>query len=165
MSKSLAFIAAFLLSPLTGPPPRTAPSGLVGTWQLLSRADRDSSGRILVEPSLGSAPLGFLIYDAAGHIAVQLMARDRASMPCAITAAAQTNNATQITGYEAYFGRYEVDAAAGVVTHVLQGALSSSDVGRRLTRRFHLVADTLTLQFEPGGPGRTRTLVWRRVAG
>jgi hypothetical protein len=81
-----------------------------------------------------------------------------------VTASAEANNLAQISGYEAYFGRYEVDTAAGTVTHIVDGALSSSDAGRRLTRRVRLAGDTLTIQFEPGAPGRTRTLVWQRVS-
>ena len=53
------------------------------------------------------------------------------------------------------------------VTHILEGALSPSDVGRRITRRFRLEGDTLIIQFEPGGYGNKRTmraLTWRRVS-
>jgi hypothetical protein len=70
-------------------------------------------------------------------------------------------------GYSAYFGRYQVDAKAGTVTHVVEGALSPADVGEHLRRRFHLVGDTLTIQFEPlnaDGGHRTRTLIWHRVS-
>jgi len=48
-----------------------APVGLVGTWELVSRTDRDSTGRILSETTLGAAPIGYLIYDAAGHVAAR----------------------------------------------------------------------------------------------
>ena len=140
---------------------------LVGTWQLESRVDRDSSGQVLPEPSLGSDPVGYLIYDAAGHVAVQLMARHRPDSPCEVTSSPRSGNVGHIGGYDAFFGRYEVDAQAGTVTHILEGALSPADVGRRLARRFKVAGDTLTLEFEPGGSpgtGPTRTLTWRRVS-
>jgi len=164
MPKYSLLIAVLLLGAGVRPPKETPPSHLVGTWQLVSRLDRDSNGHLLTEPSLGTDPKGFLIYDAAGHVTAQLMARTRAAAPCAVTASAEANSPAHISGYEAYFGRYEVDSATGTVTHLVEGALSQSDVGRRLTRRFHIVNDTLTIQFEPGSPGHTRTLVWRRVS-
>ena len=162
----MRLVIAFVLACAVAPASAQTPAGLIGTWQLASRVDRDSDGRAVEEPSLGVDPLGYLIYDNAGHVAVQLMAKHRGSDPCQVTAPSIANNLTQVKGYEAYFGRYEVDSATGTVTHIIEGALSPSDVGRRLTRRFKLEADTLTIQFEPGGQnGRriTRTIVWRRV--
>ena len=145
-----------------------APAGLVGTWELVSRNDRDSTGRILSETTLGAAPVGYLIYDAAGHVAAQLSARDRSGLVCDSTGLSpDPNNNANIGGYSAYFGRYQVDARAGTVTHVVEGALSPADAGKHLQRRFRLVGDTLTIQFEPMTPGgghRTRTLVWHRVS-
>jgi hypothetical protein len=138
----------------------------VGTWELVSRVALDSSGRAEVDPSLGADPIGLLVYDAMGHMAVQLMKRHRSGMPCAVTAAADTNNLAQIGGYDAYFGRYEVHPSTHTVTHHLEGALGPADVGRALTREYQLRGDTLTLQFRPGGPTdpRVRTLVWHRVS-
>ena len=52
---------------------------LVGTWKLLSREDVTTSGERRTEPILGSNPIAYLIYDAAGHFAVQFMKRDRKS--------------------------------------------------------------------------------------
>jgi len=141
---------------------------LVGTWELVSRTERDPSGRLLSESTLGGTPAGYLIYDAAGHVAVQLMARDRAGLVCDTSGVSpDPNDNANIGGYSAYFGRYEIDAGAGTVTHVLAGALSPADAGKRLTRRFRVAGDTLTIAFEPkgrDGTPRTRTLVWHRVS-
>jgi hypothetical protein len=61
-----------------------APSGpsLVGTWQLVSRADKGPTGCLIPEPTLGAIPTGYLIYNAGGHVAAQLAARDRPSTVC-----------------------------------------------------------------------------------
>jgi hypothetical protein len=142
------------------------PTDLVGTWQLVSRVDRDAAGSVVPELSLGPDPTGYLIYDSAGHVAVQLMKSHRTGSPCEITAPAQGNNLAQVGGYDAYFGRYEVDWSTGTVTHILEGALAPADVGRRLSRRFKVDGDTLTIQFEPGGKEDKqiiRTLIWKRV--
>ena len=143
------------------------PSDLVGTWQMVTRVDRDAAGNVVPDPSLGTSPTGYLIYDAAGHVAVQLMKANRGSNPCEVTAPAQANNLAQVGGYDAYFGRYEVNWSAGTVTHILDGALAPADVGRHLSRRFKLDGDTLTIEFEPGGKeaGKlTRTVTWKRVS-
>src|SRR5262249_56949558 len=85
-----------------------APAGLIGTWQLVSRIDRDASGNVIPESSLGSDPLGYLIYDSKGHVAAQLTARNRSPANAAtVTSEANSNNPAHIGGYDAYFGRYE----------------------------------------------------------
>lgn len=50
-----------------------AEKSLVGTWKLLSREDVTSDGQQRTEPILGADPLAYLMYDAAGHFAVQFM--------------------------------------------------------------------------------------------
>ena len=144
------------------------PAGLIGTWQLVSRIDRDASGNVIPEPSLGSDPLGYLIYDSKGHVAAQLTARNRSPDSAgAITSEANSNNPAHIGGYDAYFGRYEVDAQSRTVTHILDGALAPTDIGRHITRHFELAGDTLTITFEPGTQANgkiTRTIIWRRIA-
>src|SRR5207248_5548706 len=94
---------------------------LVGTWQLVSRVDRNTSGRVIPEPNLGSDPVGYLIYDSKGHVAAQLMARHRSSASAVITSEGDSNNTAQIAGYDSYFGRYEVDSKTHTVTHILDG--------------------------------------------
>jgi Lipocalin-like domain len=153
-----------VLAGAVGSTAATMPAGLPGTWQVVSRADRDASGKVVPEPSLGSDPAGYLIYDNAGHVAAQLSARARSALSCEMSSSPDKNNPAHIGGFEAYFGRYEVDPAAGTVTHIIDGALLPGDVGRRVTRRFHLEGDTLTIQFEPGVKGVTRTIVWRRIS-
>ena len=132
----LPCVAFGLLLHTANPTLAQSPNALVGTWQLISRIDRDSAGRVLSETSLGSAPLGYLIYDAAGHVAAQLAARDRPPTVCDTTRrSAEANNNANIGGYSAYFGRYQVDPDAGVVTHDLDGAIAPGDAGRTLTRK------------------------------
>ena len=147
---------------------RSPSPGLVGTWELVSRTDRDSAGQLINEMSLGSLPIGYLIYDAAGHVAAQLSSRDRSGLVCdSVGASPDPNNNANIAGYSAYFGHYEVDHKAGLVTHILTGTLAPGDIGKRLWRHFKIVGDTLTIWFEPLGPDgrpRKRTLIWHRTS-
>jgi hypothetical protein len=145
------------------------PAALIGTWQLVSRADRDGrTGEPIPEPSLGPDPTGFLVYDAAGRVHAQIMSRRRPDDPGRVTAPAVANNVAHVGGYYAYFGRYEVDAARGRVLHHIEGSLLRADVGRTIWRRYRLLGpDTIALDFEPGGesePRIVRSLVWKRIA-
>ena len=91
MLRSLVLSVLVLLSVivLTAQPNK---QNIVGTWQLLSRVDRDSAGNLLEEPGLGKDPIGYLVYDAAGNVFAQLMARHRSPNSFAIASPAATNN-------------------------------------------------------------------------
>ena len=157
----VALTRSSVRSPLVSP-------GLAGTWELVSRTDRDGAGKLLGEATLGALPIGYLIYDAAGHVAAQLSARDRSGLVCdSLDRSPDPNNNANIAGYSAYFGHYEVDAKAGIVTHILTGTLAPGDVGKRLWRHFRIAGDSLIIWFDPRGADgmpRHRTLVWHRTS-
>jgi len=140
-------------------------AALPGTWQLLSRIDVTASGQRKAEPSLGDDPVALLIYDRSGHFAAQFMRRDRSAV-VADAAGSGSNNSRARDGYDAYFGSYSVDDAAGTVTQQLHGALSRENVGAVLTRAMQVDGDELVIQLHtnaPDGTEVTRTLTWRRV--
>jgi hypothetical protein len=125
---------------------------LIGTWTLLTRVEVTSDGRSRIDPILGADPIAYRIYDAAGHFAVQFMRRNR-----------ETADGT--SGYDAYFGRYQV-GADGMVTQALIGALSQGDVGKVVTRRCHIDGTELVIKVETtasDGQPVTRTLRWQRA--
>lgn len=147
-----------------------APSGpclLCGTWVLIDRVDRTPDGRVIAEPTLGSDPLGIIVYDAAGNVAAQLMKRNRdgGSAPAPAAQTVGANNSAPTNGYDAYFGTYSVDPAAHTVTHRLVGAISPGDVGKSVTRNFEFVGGELHLRFRTtnGGVEVLRTLRWKRA--
>ncbi len=140
---------------------------LVGTWELVSRIQRDSTGNLVEEPSLGSDPIGYLVYDASGRVFAQLMSRHRPANPFQAQSPSEPNDPAHIGGYDAYFGHFEVDSAGSTVRHIVDGSLIQSDVGRTLVRRVHLQGDTLRLQYDIRGKdtgGGTRTLTWHRIS-
>ncbi|HEY2027636.1 MAG TPA: lipocalin-like domain-containing protein, partial [Myxococcales bacterium] len=112
---------------------RSLEAKLRGSWELLSRIDRTSDGRQVQEPSLGSDPIAFLVFDQAGRFAAQFMKRDRANVQDA--RAAGSNNSLAVGGYDAYFGTYQVDEASGNVKTLLVAALSPQSVGQTFTRQ------------------------------
>ena len=139
---------------------------LPGSWELLSRIDRTLTGEERHEPSLGSDPIAFLVFDRAGRFAAQFMKRDRTGLEEPQGAAA-SNNSRARGGYDAYFGTYTVDEASGDVKTQLVAALSPESVGQVFTRNMRVDGDVLTLELDTtaaAGEAVRRTLTWRRVA-
>jgi len=138
---------------------------LIGTWRLLSRIDRDASGKPVDEPTLGSDPVALLFFDGAGNFAAQFMKRDRREANAAPAFAGQ-NNTTAIGGYDAYFGTYEVDKTSGDVQTRLVAALSPGHVGATLMRNMKVEDGKLVITLTTTGAGDTvvrRTLTWERA--
>lgn len=139
---------------------------LIGTWELVSREDRNEGGEKRDEPMLGSDPIAILIYDGSGHFSAQFMKRDRGRSAPESYGASVPNNSRAVGGYDAYFGTYTVDDTQGTVTQCLAGALSRENVGQVLTRAMIVVGDELTVRVHTksaAGETITRTLRWRRV--
>ena len=102
--------------------------GLVGTWKLVEYWDRASADQPK-DYKYGQPPLGFIVYDAAGHVFVQFASK---------------------TEYVAYFGTYTVDAAKSIVTHHVQSDVTGKYTGTDQLRPFHLDGDELVI-----GDGKT----------
>ena len=139
---------------------------LIGTWRLVSREDRTASGERRIDPGLGADPIALLVYDRGGNFAAQFMKRDRRSAPPA-TSSSAPNNSQTVGGYDAYFGSYTVDDAAGTVTQRLAGALSAENVGLVLTRSMQVSGDELVIHLDTASADGTpvvRTLRWTRAA-
>lgn len=138
---------------------------LIGTRRLLSRIDRDASGRPIDEPALGSNPLALLFFDGAGNFAAQFMKRDRGGAVASPVFTGQ-NNTTAIGGYDAYFGTYEVDETSGDVHTHLVGALSPGHVGATMMRNMKVEDGKLVIRLTTTAADETllhRTLTWERA--
>ena len=157
----IVILSAILFAPglVTGADP-TAAQRFVGHWRLVSCEQRSTSGEV-TQP-YGKDPIGRISYDAAGHMAAQLMRRDRAkfanSNPSKGTDA---ENREAFTGYLAYYGAYTVDEKEGTVTHHVEGAWFPNWIGANLVRHYQFQGNRLTLRADlPDGPS---VLVWERV--
>jgi hypothetical protein len=120
---------------------------------------------VVEEPSLGSDPLAILFFDATGNFAAQFMRRDR-SVTVAAPGFTGQNNTTAIGGYDAYFGKYEVDETSGDVQTHLVAALSPSHVGATLTRTMRLEDGKLIIRLTTTTADDmrvNRTLTWDRA--
>lgn len=139
---------------------------LPGTWLLESRIDVTDAGQRHPDSLLGEDPVALLVYSRSGHFSAQFMKRDRSTVTPAGPANA-INNTQARDGYDAYFGTYTVDDAAGTVTQRLLGSLSRGNVGMVLTRAMQVEGDTLVIRLATtaaDGTPVTRTLTWRRAS-
>jgi hypothetical protein len=144
-----------------GAPDETA---LIGSWKLVSYEDRDASGT-LVYP-YGKSPAGLLIYDAAGHMAIQIMTTpppDVASDDWDLFTVKE--KVALYDAYTAYFGRYEVDSRRKIVIHLPEADLSRLYIGRREERHYQLAGDRLILTETWAQSGKTwsGTRVFQRL--
>jgi len=98
----------------------------VGTWRLVSLEEPDTQGRIHKADCTG-----LLVYTRDGHMSVQVMYRNARTESSA--APVQYGQG----GYEASFGRFEIDDAHTFTFHV-EGALVRTLVGKDLKRVFEL---------------------------
>ena len=102
---------------------------LIGTYRLVWWVGYDQNGTETKQPY----SVGQISYDAAGRMSAQLQRSDRETLP----------NPAQ--GYVAYFGRYEIDAAQKIVSHIVEGSTSANMIGRAMPRHFEFSPDGETL--------------------
>jgi hypothetical protein len=111
---------AFAQRPVEGAP------ALIGTWRVVEFADLDKGGKW--QYKYGEHPRGYIVYDATGHVHVQIMKVP----PLAPFSEANTDDGkppsaehalAAYTAYVAYFGTYTVDEEKHMVTHRVEGSL------------------------------------------
>jgi Lipocalin-like domain len=134
-----------------------AANPFVGTWKLVSICSSESR-------LFGERPIGILIYDADGHVAVQIMRNPRPEF-AANTMGFPTPKDLQVAykGYYAYYGTYTIDAAAGQITHHLNGSLRPGDVGKDFVRAYTVTDRTLSLKPVNDSQAKDACLNWERA--
>jgi hypothetical protein len=148
-------------------PPLTAnlASKILGIWMLKSREDVDAEGKILIDPFLGRDPIGILCFGLS-HFAAQFMKRDRSEEESVPQRVQAKNNTAAVDGYDAYFGTYTVDEAAGTLATHLQGSISPVNMGKTYVRDVRVVGNELLVQLKTSGvdgTAITRTNTFSRV--
>jgi hypothetical protein len=102
---------------------------LIGAWRLVDVVEEPVDGSPVRRPH-GERPVGLILYTPDGYMSAQIMERARA----AITAPdwsdlTSEEYAEEARGYFAYCGSFEVDEAAGRVTHTVEASLSRGGWG------------------------------------
>lgn len=145
----------------------SAGSPLVGVWRLVSVGIREGNGEMRYP--LGGDMRGVLIYTARGLVSAQLIppGRPRFASGDQERATAEEIQAA-FAGCTSYFGRYEVDAAAGRVVHHIEASLYPNYEGQGQVRYYRLEGDRLEITTAPilwQERPRIIVLVWERLEG
>jgi hypothetical protein len=151
--RTIISVSIVLLSVLTlGRTVRTAgPSNpgadsqrFTGAWRVLSVTDTRPDGTAVPDLYLGPHPVGFILYEATGHMCFAAMIPDRAKWtdesngtPAEMAAATE--------GYDSYCGTYEIDEGQKTVTHHVRVALVPNDVSTDLVRKYEFSGNQLKL--------------------
>jgi hypothetical protein len=152
------------LRPLPPPAPDLG-RALPGVWKLRSREDHDEAGTRHIDPILGADPIGMLCFGPR-HFSAQFSRRDRSAAAPATAATPGKNNSGAVNGYDAYFGTWTLDPAAGTITITLEGSVNPASVGQTFTRDTRVVGDELIIRLATtaaDGTAVTRTLTFDRV--
>ncbi len=96
----------------------------IGAWRLLSLEEQGADGA-----SHKADATGQFVFSRDGHTSVQVMYQDG-------TAASTKPAQYALGGYEATFGRYEIDERAKTLTISVDGALVRGLVGKTLPRLY-----------------------------
>src|SRR5229473_2179302 len=115
----------------------------IGVWKLVSGESKDEATGEVLYP-WGKNPVGRLAYDDAGRVFAQLMNPGRRSVgglsnrgaAAAIATASADDMREMLTGFNAYFGTYDIDEPSRTVIHHLQSALIPSWVGSDQRRNY-----------------------------
>jgi hypothetical protein len=107
----------------------------IGAWRLVWLEEPGADGKVQRADCTGS-----LVFTREGRMSVQVMYRHAQA-----GAAAGPVQYAQ-GGYEATFGRYEVNAGSRTFTYHVEGALVRRLVGKELTRSFDLSGNQLIVQ-------------------
>ncbi|OJH34923.1 lipocalin-like domain-containing protein [Cystobacter ferrugineus] len=139
---------------------------LVGTWQLISVEGHLPDGSR--DHPYGQNPLGVLMYDRPGNMAVQIMGRNRPPFKSADLkggSAQETKNA--LDGVAVYFGTYETEEQTDTVLHHITGSVFPNWIGSVQRRKATVEGNRLILRTEPllmGGSESVVVLEWQRLA-
>jgi hypothetical protein len=138
---------------------------LPGVWDLSHWEYRnDATGHVSL-PWDGHAK-GRFIFDAHGRVSVQMMRTDRpgdrpSTGPSWASALTPEEMSAILDGYLGYWGTYEIDEAARLLTIHVEGCLRPGWLGVDQFRNYELSPEgALTLIYEV--PGGVHRLTWQR---
>lgn len=161
-------ILAFLmtsapLTPLTAQGTGTLRDALVGTWRLVAARQTLSDGSSRPDPQTGARGVGYIMYDATGHVCVVIANSDRPQWNAPVSPSdAEVRNAFQ--GLVAYCGTYETNETERSVIHHIEADREPHVIGTDRKRRASVTRNRLLLRpaLLPAGV-EDWTVEWERV--
>ena len=132
----------------------------VGTWKLISIETRTADGTIAPGPNPvgGVNPTGTVMYDAAGHVSLQIMPSGRPATLNILQPLSPDQAKEALFGYIAYYGTYTLDQHARVMHIHFDGSLNPSMVGTDGERFYEFSGNRMTFR-----AGANTRLSWERV--
>jgi Lipocalin-like domain len=128
----------------------------VGTWKLVSIDSPESR-------LFGGSPVGVLMYDAGGNVAVQIMRSPRPDLAGGPAFPPAKEVQAAYKGYYAYYGTWEVDEQRGIIKHHLEGSLRPGDVGKDFVRAYKFTGNQLALTPVEDLGASNSCLTWERA--
>jgi hypothetical protein len=128
----------------------------IGTWRLVSIESAESR-------LFGDRPVGMLMYDADGNVAVQIMRNPRPDLAGGPAFPPAKEVQVAYKGYYAYYGTWEVDERKGIITHHLEGSLRPGDVGKDFVRAYKFTGNQLALTPVEDLAASNSCLTWERA--
>jgi hypothetical protein len=121
----------------------------IGGWRLVSLEEQRADGTI----HKGDCT-GLFVFTRDGHASVQVMYRNTGAIGSA------TPSAYAQEGYEATFGRYDVDERSKTFTFHVEGALVRTLLGKDLPRLYEFSGNQLIVK--PSHPNEHWRVTWER---
>jgi hypothetical protein len=129
-------------------------SNFVGTWELLLIEERSDTGGWVRARRFGETrPVGILMYDDRGNMAVQITTDPRNNTRSA-------ERPEFINGYVAYYGTYEINSSDKTITHHRRSHVNADVAKLSVVRYFSFSGDNLTLTV---APKKSLRLTWRKA--
>jgi hypothetical protein len=125
--------------------PRTLRDGLVGTWRLVAARQHLADGSVRPDPQPGAHGVGYIMYDATGHMCVVLANPDRPAWK-APKSPTDAEVRSAFEGLVAYCGAYDTNEEKHYVIHHIEADRDPSLVGTDRTRLATITGNRLVLR-------------------
>ena len=143
---------------------------LIGAWRLVAIEYSGPQGQA-VDPFYQTGSSGIIIYDSSGWMSVQISAPNRPNweVPAVrIPRAAQRDGALKAKAFDtyySYYGTWDFDAAASVMTHHVKSSVIPAETGLDYAQTVTLEDGHLIFTARSGSPGMetVRRKVWERL--
>jgi hypothetical protein len=144
---------------------------LFGIWRLVS-IEYLGPGGSTIDPFYQADSTGILFYDRSGWMSVHIVAPRRRAweVPVSRLSAVAANQdaplkAAAFDSYYAYFGTWDLDEAASVVTHHVKSSLIPAETGLDYAQSVTFESGRLIFTVRGGKRGEetVRRKVWERV--
>ena len=144
-------------------PGRPLRNELVGTWRFVAARQRLADGSEREDPQAGAHGVGYIMYDATGHMCTVIANTDRVAWKApASPSEAEVRSAFQ--GLVAYCGTFETNEQERSVVHHIEADREPNVMGTDRRRLVTVPGNRLVLRPTPLPPGVSEwTVEWERV--